>query len=526
VTESAFSVAFSMLLISGSPSERTDYVARLKETLATADAQYRLAVWAKKQGLKDEADGHLRAAIHLDPDYVPAHKALGRAFNDGLWETKREREDRLAAEKRFNADRREWSQRLRDCGIAKALEGRRIDEAAAAAIEGYAAGDRNRLVAAISRYKEGTHVAATLALVRLAVASTFDEIRPEAVKALADKSPDHYLPPLIEFVRPLDSRIRVILGVGEVWSWRDSESLYLSLPPTSVAQGLSSPDSKPVDLHDESAHRQAQSEFQHKNAVAALQKLTGAKIGDDFLAWSQVAFQITGRTTPRERGRAKKTIRNYYEPDVVRIGSGIMPIAPPPQQAPETPAPAPPPNTGPRMRYKTHLIYSRGVIGTPVVVGYSLGPDMEIAVGPSCFAAGTPVSTKRGLISIDDVCIGELVLSRNVATGETGYKPVLTRTLLPARDMRRLHLGDDSVLSTMAHPFWSPTRGWVKAMDLSHGTPLAAQNGLVAMGRNEPADQSQAYNLVVADWSTYFVGKSRVLVHDNTPIRDLKPTEP
>ena len=34
-------------------------------------------------------------------------------------------------------------------------------------------------------------------------------------------------------------------------------------------------------------------------------------------------------------------------------------------------------------------------------------------------------------------------------------------------------------------------------------------------------EPQQAYNLVVADFGTYFVGKSRVLVHDNSPIRDV-----
>jgi len=508
-------VAFSALLIGGSPSDLAQYIDRLKETPATPEAHYRLATWARKQGLKDEAEGHLRAAVHLNPDYVPAQKALGRTFTDDRWETKREREDRVAAEKRFASDRREWSKRLRELGLAKTLEGRILDEAAAAAIEGYAAGDKNRLLAAISGYRLASHAAATLALIRLAVASSFDEVRPEAVKALADKNPDHYLPPLVEFVRPLESRIRVVLGVGEVWSWHDADCLYLALPPTSVAQGLRASDSVAVNLQEEAAHRQADAQRQRERAVAALQQLTGAKIGDDFLAWRQVAMQMTGRALPRERERAKKTIRNHYQEDVVRVGSGMMPLAP--QQAPETPAltqtKSPPPfNFDPHIGMR--FIPWNGLVGAPRNVWVY-----------SCFAAGTPVSTKRGLVPIDDVCIGELVLSRNVSTGETGYKPVLVRTLRAACDMRRIQLGDDSVLSTMAHPFWSPTRGWTKAMDLSHGTPLAAEHGVVAMGRNEPADQAQAYNLVVADWNTYFVGRAGVLVHDNSPIQDSTPRE-
>jgi hypothetical protein len=33
----------------------------------------------------------------------------------------------------------------------------------------------------------------------------------------------------------------------------------------------------------------------------------------------------------------------------------------------------------------------------------------------------------------------------------------------------------------------------------------------------EQADEVEAYNLIVADFNTYFVGKVGVLVHDNSP---------
>ena len=42
-------------------------------------------------------------------------------------------------------------------------------------------------------------------------------------------------------------------------------------------------------------------------------------------------------------------------------------------------------------------------------------------------------------------------------------------------------------------------------------------SGSSTVGRIEPRDDAEAYNLVVADFGTYFVGKTGLLVHDNTP---------
>jgi hypothetical protein len=125
------------------------------------------------------------------------------------------------------------------------------------------------------------------------------------------------------------------------------------------------------------------------------------------------------------------------------------------------------------------------------------------------------------MIPIDQVCIGELVLSRKVETGETAYKPVLARTLRPRVPMRKLTVGDETLLTTAGHPFWTTDKGWTKAKNLSQGLSLGREDGEVKLSAVADAEEpQQAYNLVVADFGTYFVGKSRLLVHDNTPIRD------
>jgi len=123
-------------------------------------------------------------------------------------------------------------------------------------------------------------------------------------------------------------------------------------------------------------------------------------------------------------------------------------------------------------------------------------------------------------VPIDQVCVGELVLSRNAETGQTDYKPVLARMLKPRVPMQKLVVGDETVVASPSHPFFSKNGGWTKVRSLDKGNALAAEDGTVRLNGNAVAEESaQAYNLVVADFGTYFVGKNRVLVHDNTPIR-------
>ena len=54
------------------------------------------------------------------------------------------------------------------------------------------------------------------------------------------------------------------------------------------------------------------------------------------------------------------------------------------------------------------------------------------------------------------------------------------------------------------------------AKRLEGGQQLHGIRGGQVIGAIEPAATAKAYNLVVEDFGTYFVGDSGVLVHDNT----------
>lgn len=136
---------------------------------------------------------------------------------------------------------------------------------------------------------------------------------------------------------------------------------------------------------------------------------------------------------------------------------------------------------------------------------------------PSCFVRGTRVWTKMGLIPIETVELGDFVLSQDVNTGELTYKPVLAKTVRPPSKMLTITLDGDVITTTLGHPFWVAGTGWRMAKELGDDARLHGINGANRVRSISSAADAEAYNLVVADYSTYFVGDSGVLVHDNTP---------
>jgi hypothetical protein len=144
----------------------------------------------------------------------------------------------------------------------------------------------------------------------------------------------------------------------------------------------------------------------------------------------------------------------------------------------------------------------------------------------SCFAKGTPVWTKTGQRSIESLELGDLVLAQNVETGELAYKPVIARTVRPPSPILKLSLDGEELLTTRGHPFWVAGVGWRMAKELGDAAVLHAVTGSAPLAAVEPAGELEAYNLVVADFNTYFVGESGVLVHDNTPRRATRSTLP
>ena len=133
-----------------------------------------------------------------------------------------------------------------------------------------------------------------------------------------------------------------------------------------------------------------------------------------------------------------------------------------------------------------------------------------------CLAAGTVVWTASGAAPIEQIALGDLVLSQHPDSGELAYKPVLRTTKRPPERLVQMTAGDAKLDCTGGHPFWVAGSGWTNARTLKPGSHLHGATGTTTVSGITDADTRPTYNLIIADFHTYFVGPDRVLSHDNT----------
>jgi hypothetical protein len=89
-------------------------------------------------------------------------------------------------------------------------------------------------------------------------------------------------------------------------------------------------------------------------------------------------------------------------------------------------------------------------------------------------------------------------------------------------------------VATPSHPFWVDGQGWRLTKQLEIGNALHSVSGCFPVEsieevETDPTKNGYSYNLIVADFSTYFVGDHGILVHDNTarqPTSSLVPGLP
>ncbi len=144
------------------------------------------------------------------------------------------------------------------------------------------------------------------------------------------------------------------------------------------------------------------------------------------------------------------------------------------------------------------------------------------------FHGSTLVRTADGYKAIAHIQAGDRVLSKDEASGETGYKPVTARYGNPYQETVYIKVSDgignsQTLISNRIHPFYSGGK-WIKAEDLKAGSRLLSESGRTQTVRNIVVKPKplKAYNLTVADWHTYFVKGDKaetegVWVHNDCP---------
>ena len=131
----------------------------------------------------------------------------------------------------------------------------------------------------------------------------------------------------------------------------------------------------------------------------------------------------------------------------------------------------------------------------------------------SCFAPGTKVWTLTGRQAIEKIKVGDRVLAQDVESGELAYKPVLAVTVRQPGPRMKIGLDKESITATPSHPFWVAGQGWRMTKQLAVGSRLHTLSGAAPVETIEklpidPSNEGLAYNLIVADFDSYFVGEA------------------
>ncbi|WP_256972605.1 HINT domain-containing protein [Saccharibacillus sp. O23] len=142
----------------------------------------------------------------------------------------------------------------------------------------------------------------------------------------------------------------------------------------------------------------------------------------------------------------------------------------------------------------------------------------RLAKGCNCFTAGTQVKTDQGDKNIEDIQVGDKVLSQDDVTGEEGYKTVTATFNHMADEIYTIHVGDQEIESTYNHPFWVEGKGWTYVKDLKVGDWLEQADGTKRKIEQIEHEQRQArvYNMTVDEFHTYFVSDLGIWVHNTS----------
>ena len=497
---------------------------RLREkSPETAKGQLELAGWCAKNKLADRARAHLTRVLELDPDHAEARRLLGYRSVDGVWLSQQEVREAAVRAAEVAAALKEWKPKVQTIleGLThqsqrrRELARRRLvaidDPAAIPALELVLSTRSEEIALWVTEVLDKIDAPeAATALARQAVFSRWERVREAAAEKLKSRDPVSYVPMLLSALQtPVQSRAELYrapngrLTYGHMLYREGQEQGELAVFETEYRRTLLSADG-PASwgarrLQLELARLQdAAMKAEAIETAVARQNTMIQRLNERIC---RVLSKATGQDLPAAEAWWKWW-NDYNEVYV----SGDKPIQVARQR--QTVAFQDP--------YGGVTQGSSSGGGTVDGSTQAVGTAVQLPTLSSCLLAGTLVWSDSGPVPIEQIRVGDLVLSQNPETGELAYKPVLKTTVRPPVRMLKIVFGGKALQSSGGHPFWIAGKGWVFARDLEEGTHLHTVEGTIEVRSVHPTGVEQLHNLVVADFHTYFVSEAKILTHDNT----------
>ncbi len=517
-------------------------IARYKGLLTAADdspaAQLALARWCRRARLTDEARVHWQNVLAVDRRHPEALRALKLRVVDGahvavenLSNRREQDQANILAQRRWTTTVRTW-QRAYKTGdtserddllaqVAQLADPLSIDALEEWTLPEWAGGENARgnedaAVAFVIALSNMSDEAATETLVRHALASSHATVREAAGHSLSERSFYEFVPDLLDLMeQPIESRWGVNWdGNGNVIY---AHSLFQrgAFVDRELAnqQALDQVDMNPVprpsfdpvlqriatvaNTATRSYGRQAERveaqveatnrmiESRNDRIAELLRAATGEPYDGDpdqwWDWWTQYTSVELASSRPVERSVSTQIRAEVYAPEAPSIPGAMV-------------------------------VRASGS-GVPI-------PTYE------CFVAGTPVWTKTGLVPIERLSAGDLVLSQDTATGELAFRAIVRRTVRDPSPAMHLRCGSETITATIGHPFFKLGEGWTMVKQLAPGDVISGATQPTKIDSVEPAGDVEAHNLIVDGFASYFVGNTGMLVHDGTPTPSVREVEP
>ena len=136
-----------------------------------------------------------------------------------------------------------------------------------------------------------------------------------------------------------------------------------------------------------------------------------------------------------------------------------------------------------------------------------------------CFVAGTMILTADGLVAIENIKAGDMVIATDPETGITEPKVVLETYIRKTSHLVHLTVCGETIVSTFDHPYYVKGKGFVNASDLWIGAELVDSNGTVHLieqlyREKTILEPKTVFNFKVDCFSTYYVGVNTIWVHN------------
>ncbi|MFC1588575.1 polymorphic toxin-type HINT domain-containing protein, partial [Planctomycetota bacterium] len=139
------------------------------------------------------------------------------------------------------------------------------------------------------------------------------------------------------------------------------------------------------------------------------------------------------------------------------------------------------------------------------------------SVNTKCFVAGTLIATEDGYKPIEEIEIGDRVISFNEDTREVVIGDVINTFTSETDILAIIHIGGEVIRTTTEHPFWLNSSGWRGSRSLLKGDLVKTLDGdALSISKIEFKQSStQVYNFEVVGCHTYYISNMGILVHNS-----------